>query len=607
MSETILVSLAGIALLGMGAQWLAWRLKLPSILFLLVFGFLAGPVTGLIDPDALFGDLLLPVVSISVAVILFEGGLTLRLEELREIGGVVLALVTLGAAVTWVVAAGAAHVVLGLEPKIAVLLGAVLVVTGPTVIGPLLRHIRPTGKVADILKWEGIVIDPIGALLAVLVFEAILAGEGGGTTALVVIGVAKTLVFGGLIGFAFGRLLLLLFRRFWIPDYLHEAVTLALLVGAFVLSNHVQAESGLLAVTLMGLVLDNQKHVTVKHIVDFKENLSVLIISTLFILLSARLDLSQFSHFSTGSLLFLGLLVFVARPASVLVSTVRSDLGWREKLFLSWMAPRGIVAAAVASIFALRLSEIGTAQADALVPITFMVIVCTVAVYGITSTPLARRLGLAQKNPQGVLFVGANPLARAMAKSLQEQGFDVGLVDTNRRDLFRTRMEHLPATFGDVLSPAIFDDISFAGIGRVLAVTANDELNSLAGLHFNEVFERKEIYQLPLYGLAEGKDGGHGSSHLRGRFLFGLQWGYAELADRIAAGAVIKATRLSETFDYPAFQVFYGGEAVPLFIVTKSGALSVVTSDAEVKAGPGETIVALVEAREASPGEGSKG
>ena len=156
MSETILVSLAGIALLGMGAQWLAWRLKLPSILFLLVFGFLAGPVTGLIDPDALFGDLLLPVVSISVAVILFEGGLTLRLEELREIGGVVLALVTLGAAVTWVVAAGAAHVVLGLEPKIAVLLGAVLVVTGPTVIGPLLRHIRPTGKVADILKWEGI-------------------------------------------------------------------------------------------------------------------------------------------------------------------------------------------------------------------------------------------------------------------------------------------------------------------------------------------------------------------------------------------------------------------------------------------------------------------
>jgi len=276
-------------------------MRMPSILFLLVFGFLAGPVTGLLDPDALLGELLLPIVSISVAIILFEGGLTLRLEELREIGGVVLALVTLGAIVTWSLAAAAAHFVLGLEVQVAVLLGAVLVVTGPTVIGPLLRHVRPTGRVADILKWEGIVIDPIGALLAVLVFEA-------------------------------------------------------LLVGAFVLSNHLQAESGLFAVTLMGLVLDNQKHVAVKHILDFKENLSVLIISALFILLSDRLEPSHFSHFGMESVLFLAILIFVARPTSVLTSTLRSDLDWRERLFLSWMAPRGIVAAAVASVFALKLS-----------------------------------------------------------------------------------------------------------------------------------------------------------------------------------------------------------------------------------------------------------
>jgi len=199
------------------------------------------------------------------------------------------------------------------------------------------------------------------------------------------------------------------------------------------------------------------------------------------------------------------------------------------------------------------------AQAEALVPITFMVIVGTVGVYGITSSPLARRLGLAQRNPQGVFFVGANSVAQAMATALQEQGFEVGLVDTNRRDLYRTRMANLPATYGDVLSPAIFDGISLSGIGRVFAVTSNDELNSLAALHFNEIFERKEIYQLPPYGLAEDKNAGHASSHLRGRFLFGHESGYAELRERFDSGAVIKATGLTEAFEYPAFQELHGG------------------------------------------------
>ncbi|HMN24499.1 MAG TPA: cation:proton antiporter, partial [Ignavibacteriaceae bacterium] len=292
MSEHFLLALSSIVILGIGAQWLAWRLKLPSILLLLLFGFIAGPVSGFLNPDELIGDILLLIVSIAVALILFEGGLSLKIKELPKIGGALLSLLTIGVTITGVITAIAAYTIIGLNWQISILLGAILVVTGPTVIGPLLRHIRPKRKVADILKWEGIVIDPIGALFALLVFEAILIGgfEEASITGLIVIG--KTVLFGSLVGFSFAWLLIILIKRFWIPDFLQETVTLSLVVGAFVCSNFFQHESGLFATTLMGIAMANQKQVTVKRILEFKENLSVLIISFLFIILSARLDLT---------------------------------------------------------------------------------------------------------------------------------------------------------------------------------------------------------------------------------------------------------------------------------------------------------------------------
>ncbi|RMF60442.1 MAG: hypothetical protein D6743_14920, partial [Calditrichaeota bacterium] len=273
MAEHTLTRLASIVVLGIGAQWLAWRLKLPSILFLLVLGFVAGPVSGFLHPDALLGDLLFPVVSVSVAVILFEGGLTLKLPELRGIGGVVLKLVSLGVLVTWFLLSATAYLLLGLNLELSILLGAILVVTGPTVIGPMLRHIRPTAKVGNILKWEGIVIDPIGALLAVLVFEAVVAGETQRAGVLVVTSLLKTIFIGGSVGLLTAGALVFLLKRYWIPDFLQETVTLMLVIVAFVVSNHFQSESGLFSVTLMGMALDNQRAVTVKHILKFGENL----------------------------------------------------------------------------------------------------------------------------------------------------------------------------------------------------------------------------------------------------------------------------------------------------------------------------------------------
>ena len=299
MSQLVLISLAGIIVLGIVAQLLAARLRLPSILILLIFGFLAGPVSGFLRPDELFGQLLFPFISISVALILYEGGLSLKVSDLPRVGGVVRNLVTIGALLTWGIGTVAAYLIFDLDFGLATLLGAVLVVTGPTVIGPLLRHIRPAGSVGSILMWEGIVIDPIGAVLAVLVFEAI-SGGGQGTTAHLSVTIVKTVVFGGGLGLLAAALLTLLIHRYWVPDFLQNAVSLMLVVAAFTGANVLQHEAGLLAVTVMGIALANQKYVDIKHIVEFKENLRVLLISSLFILLAARLQPSDLKNVAVG-------------------------------------------------------------------------------------------------------------------------------------------------------------------------------------------------------------------------------------------------------------------------------------------------------------------
>ncbi|MCB9766756.1 MAG: sodium:proton antiporter [Candidatus Omnitrophica bacterium] len=597
MSEHVLVSLSSIVILGISAQWLAWKLRFPSILFLLIFGFVAGPVTGFLHPDELMGDLLLPFVSICVALILFEGGLTLSLKELREIGGVVFALISVGMAVTWGISSAAAHFVLGLNLPISVLLGAILVVTGPTVIGPLLRHIRPVGKVADVLKWEGITIDPIGALLAVLVFEAILVGEIQEAGTMVGLAIGKTILLGGLIGAFFAWILVFLLRRFWIPDFLQEVVTLSMVIGAFLLSDLLQSESGLFAVTLMGVVMANQKHTTVRHILEFKENLSVLIISVLFIVLSARLDLEVLTSLTLSSLLFLFILVLIARPASVFLSSFASSLDTKEKLFLSWMAPRGIVAAAVSSIFALRLRDVGVDQSEVLVPMTFIVIVGTVTIYGLTAPALARKLGVSQSNPQGILFIGAHSWVLEIAQVIKNKGFNVVVMDTNRTEVSRAKMRDLAAYYGSGLSEEVFDRVNLDGIGKMLAVTSNDEANSLAVLNFNEIFDRGDLFQLRPsdHGKKKKKDEEFSPAHLRGRYLFGEAIDYDYLSKRFARGAIIKSTNLSEEFDYTAFGDHYGGEAVPLFLINANKELRVFATDSELDPKPGSTIIALVD------------
>lgn len=604
MSEDFLIGLSAIILLGIGAQWLAWWLRLPAILLLLVFGTLAGAGTEwlsnlgvlegrFLDPDHLLGEMLLPFVSLSVAVILFEGGLTLSVTDLSKAGRTITKLVTIGALATWMVSMLAAWGILGIDSSLALLLGAILVVTGPTVIGPLLRHVRPVGPVGGVLKWEGIVIDPIGAALAVIVFEAIPTDRLGDVTAVVLGNVLRTVFIGGAVGVVCAVLLVGLMRKFWLPDYLQSPIALMLVIAAFTGSNLVQSESGLFSVTVMGIFLGSQRFVQVRHILEFKENLTVLLISTLFIVLGARLRLEDLSQFDWRIVLFLLALILVARPLTVLVSTVGSKLTWPERTFLMCMAPRGIVAAAVSSVFALRLQAADYAGAELLVPYTFAVIIGTVGFYGLIAAWAAKRLGLADPGKRGFLVAGANPLARMISVALKEEGYAVLLVDTNRGNLGDARLAGLPTFYGSVLSQYVLDRIELSGIGRLLALTPNEEVNSLASLHFSRVFGRSEVYQLAAEG-PESSRVSKVSTGLRGRELFGRGLTYEKLDTFLSEGATIRKTTLTREFDYKKFRSTHQESAIPLFVIDETRQLSVVTTDKSFAPKAGQTVISLM-------------
>jgi NhaP-type Na+/H+ or K+/H+ antiporter len=603
------VALAIVVMLGIGAQWLAWRLRIPSILLLLVFGLAAGPgmrylssvfadedghgaFSFALNPDELFGtDLLLALVGISVGMILYEGGLTLKIREIRSTWRPVVMLVTVGSLVTWMVALLSAKIVLGLSTPIATLLGAVLIVTGPTVIGPLLSHIRPSGASGLILKWEGIVIDPIGVGIAVLVFEAIIAQPG--TTDLETITKAVLLTLAAGIGFGVAAAIILkeLLNRFWVPDFLQNPVSLMLVVAAFTASNQFMQESGLLATTVMGIMLANQSKVNVHHILEFKENLRVLLISILFIVLAARLRVEDLQQLDWGAVIgFLVILICVARPLGVFLSTLGTGLSIQEKFFICLMAPRGIVAAAGASIFALGLEIAQVPGYESIVPLTFSVIIGTVAFYGLTAPWAARALGVSDTNPQGILFIGASPWVRQLANVLAKRGIKTLLVDTNRANIRVAKMNGLNAASANILTMPDPTELDLRGIGRAFATTPNDEVNTLILQSLKGYFDSARLYRLAK--LTEKKeDGSHSESG--GRVLFGRELNASELDRRIEQGWIIKATTISEEFDYENYRLLYGDSAIPLCTI-RENTIAVVTSESAETPVPGDTIISLV-------------
>ncbi len=587
----ILIGLTWVIVLGTLAQWCGWRFQIPSILLLLSFGLLAGPVTGLLDPDALFGDVIFPVASIAVAVILFEGGLSLNLKEFRQSGGIILRLISVGALTCWLLSAFFAWWLLDLPTELALLVGALLVITGPTVIGPMLRQIRPRGRVSHIVKWEGILNDPVGAILAVLLLETVLDGGIGSAPSTFLQGMLVTLAVGGVGAIAGAAVLVLAMRHRWLPDYLHNPVTLSVVIGLYTVSNLFQEEAGLVSVTLLGIILANQRSFPVKHIIEFKENLQVLLISGLFIVLGARVDGGVLLQVGWQSLLFLAASILIVRPLTILVSVVGTHLDWKERCFLMLMAPRGIVVTALASVFALKLGQTGNPEADRMFAEILFVILGTVLFYGIAASAFARKVRIGSSNPQGIVFVGAHPWARMMAVALKRNAISVAMVDSNGSHVAASREAGLVAYEGNIHSSDFLEEIDFAEIGRGLAVTANSEINAFAELALGKHLGKTHVYHLGAEEFGESARGG--SSERQRNLLFDSKVTFERIEKEFYSGAVVREMAVEGEWDP---EKAAGGAAffLPLFAIGEKGTLRVFSSRSTFVPKPGARVLALV-------------
>ncbi len=585
-------ALVVVGVLSIACQYLAYRVKLPAILFLLLVGIAVGPVTGTLNADSLFGDLLFPIVSLSVAIILFEGALTLKFSDISGHGKMVRNLCSIGVIVTWLVATSIAYLALDISLGLASLFGAIVTVTGPTVIVPMLRTVRPSAKIANILRWEGIVIDPVGALFAVLVFEFLLTQQDALTHTLYAFGltVLSGCGFGAVSGYALGTAL----KKHWIPHYLQNTAVLTLMLAAFALSNALAHESGLLTVTIAGIMLANMKGVDVDDILEFKETLSVLLISGLFILLATRIDFASIQAVGWGAIIVILGIVFIARPISVFLSSFGTDLNLKEKLLLSWIAPRGIVAAAVSALFSLKLEEQGYQGAELIVPMVFLVIIATVILQSLTSAKVADLLGLRSPESNGFLLFGGGEFARALAAEMKNNDIQVIISDTNWESISKARMQNTPTYFGNPISDHASRHLDLSGIGNVLVLSPYRQLNPLVLTHFVHEFG-KESTVLGLSNNDKNKRESHqiSENYAKKLALFNESISYAYLIQAINQGAVIKTTTITDEFTYADYLNEYGNKLVPLICVSDKR-VGVFTTNKEITPRPGWRIISLI-------------
>lgn len=546
-----MIAIASIGALGGLCQWLAWRFKLPSILFLLTAGLLVGPIFGLFDPDAFLGDLLFPVVSIFVAIILFEGGLTLKFSDIQGHGSVVTRLITVGVLVTWGLLATTVHFLFDMPWPLALVFGSITVVSGPTVVKPLLRTVRPSDKVGHILHWEGILIDPIGVFLALLVFDFVLLDLTGSDAGIGHIAwvLAKLVIIGSGVGVLAGMATAAVLRRYLVPDYLVNVLTLITVVCVFVFAEALQHEAGLLTVTIMGVWLANARGLHVEHILHFKEDLTVLLISTLFILLASRVDISVIPQYWKEILGLLCIAQFVIRPINAYLCTIGSGLNVGERAFIGWLSPRGIVAAAVSSVFFLKLQEVGMPMAELLVPLTFSVIIGTVVFQSLTAKPIADRLGISNPEPNGVLFLGANEIALNLAAALRTHSINVMLSDTSWRNIRAARQQGFKTYHGNPTSGHASENLDLQGIGKLIAVSSNRDANALAGMHFRQEFGTPSVFTLEGASDDAAYERFDTANRNRANALFDASLSHSKLSRRMRHGEIRHVTIPEEPED----------------------------------------------------------
>ncbi len=597
--------LAAIIVLGILAQWLAWKTKVPAILPLIVIGLLVGPLSTYITHDhlkwiepiynpntkhGLFpNDLLFAFVSLSIGIILFEGGMTLKIREVRGIGSVLVKMLFYGVVVTTIGGCVLAHYIVGLNWTVSLLFSSLIIVTGPTVIAPILRNIPLKRNVANILKWEGILVDPIGALVAILVFEFVVAGDGGDFFREHAFqSFAKIVITGLSVGFTAAYFLRFLIKMNLIPEYLINVFTLALVLAVFVASDFMAGESGILSVVVMGMVLGNTKIEQLKSILHFKESLTVLLISILFILLAANINIKDLEYIINWkvALVFIALIVLV-RPLMVFISTFKSGLGYNDKLFISWVGPRGIVAAGIASLFGLKLTGV-VEGAEYLTPLVFMVVMGTVLINASTAKWVAHKLGVSIDKPDGVLIIGANNASRLISKYLSNKGKHVVLVDQNKIAIEKAKELGLEAFEVDIFDDDLNEIIELNDIGYVLAFTSSSYVNDFVMEKYESIFGKKGTYRLiTAEELKAGKTNNNDS-------IFSLNDDFINMVETARDNPFIYEIKLESKEEF--FENFKKlkncPQTIPLFVFDKNQNLKVIPGDLEsFEVAEGSTLV----------------
>jgi NhaP-type Na+/H+ or K+/H+ antiporter len=573
-----MLELSGIIILGILAQWVAWKFKIPAILPLILIGLLVGPIAAAylsedgskwIEPvwngtKGLFpGDGLYYFVSLAISIILFEGGLTLKRSEIKNVGPVITKLITFGAAITFFGAGVLAHYIFHLGWEISFLFSGLIIVTGPTVITPILRNVPLKKDVSTVLKWEGILIDPIGALVAVLVFEFISVGGGGGFTKTALMEFGKIILFGTSFGFTFAHALAYAVNKKMIPHYLLNVASLSTVLFVFVESEFFAHESGLLAVVVMGMVLGNGKLKNLKELLYFKESLSILLISILFILLAANINIEEMMLLYTWKTIVLfAIVVFVIRPLAVFSSTYKSKLNFREKLFISWVGPRGIVAAGIASLFGSKLLKQGVVGAEYITPLVFMIVLGTVLLNATTARLFAKMVGVFLKTSDSILFVGASNPAQLIAKYLKDKGTRVILIDANSTFIAQALNDGLEAFKADVYDEDLTDNIELNDVGYLIALTGSDVVNTYAVNRFSKDFGEHGTYK-----LASSKEIRE-ATDLERKSFFTPSDDYINLSEAYRENPRITEIKIESETEYEVLLKMFSKEekSIPLFI-----------------------------------------
>ncbi len=502
-SHELLITIVSVIILGVAGQFMGEKTRLPAIIYLLLFGVLAGPdVLNLVQPS-LLGKGLYVITFLSVAIILFEGGLTLQIKNVTNVSASVIYLITLGALITWIGATLLCKFIIGTDWTISILYGSLVIVTGPTVIAPLLKTVPVNKRIRTILKWEGILIDPVGAIIAVLALGFVVSEEANiFSTGL---GFLGRLLFGTVIGLI-GGFIMTRVQRFRISESLSTLSIFAVVFLIFGISEIVIPESGIMSVTIAGIVMGNMKVPNIGTVKGFKEKLTLLLVAVLFILLAANIRLSEFELLEVPGVLVVVGLMLIVRPINIFACVREKGIGLREKLFLSWISPRGIIAAAVASLFAITLNEHGIEGSSLLVALTFLTIFITVVLQGFTASPVAKILKVLQKGGKGLLILGGNTFCLELAKQLQENNYPVKILDSNVQNCSYARQIGIPSECGDVLEDDFWDEMDKSNYSFFLAATSNNELNSLAIQEAGEFLNKENLYQVRNSYSSQGQE-----------------------------------------------------------------------------------------------------